>query len=104
MGPVSVVLGEGGFGLLAFGLEGEDALTDEHRVDAGLDGGELAIDALVELGELAREARALVAGVAVELGASAWWVSAGPAPAARGHDRGRRGLTPARIRVQRCRG
>jgi hypothetical protein len=55
------------FDVLVLGFEGVDAVADEHGVDAGLDRCELALDALIEIRELAGEALALGAVSALEL-------------------------------------
>jgi hypothetical protein len=48
-------------------VEGADAVADRHRVDACLDRGELALEALIDVRELAGEALALVAVSVLEL-------------------------------------
>jgi hypothetical protein len=53
--PVVVEVGDRQFDLLTFGFEGADAVADEERVDAGLDRCELALEALIDVGELAGE-------------------------------------------------
>jgi hypothetical protein len=55
------------FDVLVLGFEGADAIAHEHGVDAGLDRGELALDALIEVRELAGEALTLVAVSVLEL-------------------------------------
>lgn len=55
------------FDVLVLGFEGADAIAHEHGVDACLDRGELALDALIEVRKLAGEALTLVAVSVLEL-------------------------------------
>lgn len=71
---------------MAFGLQGADALADEHGLYPCLDRGELPADALVDVRELVGQSRALLnrlvlfdgRGDAWRVVRRRWWRRLGP--------------------------